>query len=62
MAGFLERESPPSDSVTKLLDRRKAAITERSYDAVIEDLSSPDLIGGESCCPTGEFSEEFAFP
>ncbi len=47
MLGSPEPESPPSDSVTRLLDRLKAAITELGYDAVIEDLSSPDLIGGE---------------
>ena len=47
MLGFLEPESPPSDSVTRLLDRLKAAIAELGYDAVIEDLSSADVVGGE---------------
>jgi hypothetical protein len=40
-------ESPLSASVDKLLDRLKLAITELGYDAVIEDLSSSDLVGGE---------------
>ncbi len=45
--GIPPLESPPSDALAKLLDRLKAAITELGYDAIIEDLSSPDLIGGE---------------
>jgi hypothetical protein len=40
-------EPPLSGSVAKLLDRLKAAIGELGYDAVIEDLSSPELIGGD---------------
>jgi hypothetical protein len=40
-------DSPLSSSVAKLLVRLKAAITELGYDAVIEDLSSSDLVGGD---------------
>ncbi len=47
MVGFPQLETQPSDSLAKLLDRLKAAISELGYDAIIEDLSSPDLIGGE---------------
>ena len=36
MVGSPEPESPLSDSVTRLLDRLKAAITELGYDALIE--------------------------
>ncbi len=39
--------SPISGAVAKLLDRLKAAIAELGYDAVIEDLSSPEPMGGE---------------
>ena len=46
-AGLPGLESPISAAVEKLLDRLKAAIAELGYDAVIEDLSSPELIGGE---------------
>jgi hypothetical protein len=46
-AGLPGLESPLSGSAVKLLDRLKAAIGELGYDAVIEDLSSPELIGGE---------------
>jgi hypothetical protein len=35
-----------SSSVARLLDRLKTAIAELGYDAVVEDLSSPELIGG----------------
>ena len=45
--GLPDLESPLSASVAKLLDRLKLAITELGYDAVIEDLSSSDLIGGD---------------
>jgi hypothetical protein len=47
MVGLPDLDSPPSNSLTKLLAGLKAAITELGYDAIIEDLSSPDLIGGE---------------
>ena len=40
-------ESPVSGSVAKLLDRLRAAIAEMGYEAVIEDLSSSDLDGGD---------------
>lgn len=43
-AGLID---PTSSSVAGLLDRLKTAIAELGYDAVIEDLSSPELIGGE---------------
>jgi hypothetical protein len=46
-AGLPGLDSPISGSVARLLDRLKTAIAELGYDAVIEDLSSPDLIGGE---------------
>ena len=46
-AGLPEVESPISGSVARLLDRLKAAIGELGYEAVIEDLSSPELVGGE---------------
>ncbi len=36
-----------SSSVAKLLDRLRAAIAEMGYEAVIEDLSSSDLVGGD---------------
>ena len=45
--GLPELESPISGAVGRLLDRLKAAIAELGYDAVIEDLSSPEFIGGE---------------
>ena len=41
------QESPISGSVGRLLDRLKTAIAELGYEAVMEDLSSPALIGGE---------------
>ena len=47
MVSFPELESKPSDSLAKLLDRLKAAITDLASACVLEDLSSPDLIGGE---------------
>jgi hypothetical protein len=46
-AGLPEIETPISGSVTRLLDRLKNAIAELGYDAVMEDLSSPELLGGE---------------
>ena len=41
----LDVSIPPSAS--RLPDRLKTAISELGYDAVIEDLSSPELIGGD---------------
>ena len=38
---------PISGSVGRVLDRLKTAIGELGYEAVIEDLRSPELIGGE---------------
>ena len=38
---------PISGSVAGLLDRLKTTISELGYEAVVEDLLSPDLIGGE---------------
>jgi hypothetical protein len=40
-------DSPISGSVARLLDRLRIAIAELGYEAVIEDLSSAELIGGE---------------
>jgi hypothetical protein len=40
-------ESPISGSVARLLDRLKTAIAELGYEAVIEELSSPEFIGRE---------------
>jgi hypothetical protein len=47
IAGLPGPASPISGSVARLLDRLKTAIAELAYEAVIEDLSSPELIGGE---------------
>jgi hypothetical protein len=46
-AGLPESDWPISGSVARLLDRLKTTVAELGYEAVIEDLSSPDLIGGE---------------
>jgi hypothetical protein len=46
-AGLAGQESPISGSVARSLDRLWTAIAELDYEAVIEDLSSPELIGGE---------------
>jgi hypothetical protein len=46
-AGLLGLDSVMSGPVGRLLDRLKAAIGELGYEAVTEDLSSPDLIGGD---------------
>jgi hypothetical protein len=46
-AGLPELDSPISGSVARLLDRLRTAIAELGYEAVMEDLSSPHLIGGE---------------
>jgi hypothetical protein len=45
-AGLSGLVDPISSSVARLLDRLKTAIAELGYDAVVEDLSSPELIGG----------------
>ncbi len=47
-------DSRTSEIIDRLLDRLKAAIAELGYDAVLEDLLSPDLIGGQddSLLPT----------
>ncbi len=46
-AGLPELETPLSGTVAKLLDRLRTAIAELGYEAVLEDLSSRELIGGE---------------
>jgi hypothetical protein len=46
-AGLPEIETPISGAVARLLDRLKTAIADLGYDAVLEDLSSPELVGGE---------------
>jgi hypothetical protein len=46
-AGLLGLNPALSGSVGRLLDRLKAAIGELGYEAVIEDLSSPELVGGD---------------
>ena len=46
-AGLSGLVDPISSSVARLLERLKTAIAELGYEAVIEDLLSPDLIGGE---------------
>jgi hypothetical protein len=46
-AGLPEIETPISGAVARLLDRLKTAIAELGYETVIEDLSSPELVGGE---------------
>jgi hypothetical protein len=51
-AGLAGQESPISGSVARLLDRLWTAIAELGYEAVIEDLSSPELIGGEESRPS----------
>ena len=40
-------EASNSVSVARLLDRLKTAIAELGYEAVVEELSSPDLVGGD---------------
>jgi hypothetical protein len=45
--GLSGLDAPISGSVGKLLDRLKTAIAELGSEAVIEDLSSPEPIGGE---------------
>jgi hypothetical protein len=45
-AGLSGLVDPISSSVARLLDRLKTAIAELGYEAIIEDLSSPDLVGG----------------
>jgi hypothetical protein len=39
--------SPTAEIIARLLDRLKSAIGERGYEAVVEDLISDDLIGGD---------------
>ena len=51
-AGLAGQESPISGSVARLLDRLRTAIAELGYEAVIEDLSSPELIGGDESRPS----------
>ena len=46
-AGLSGLVDPISGSVARVLDRLKTAIGELGYEAVIEDLLSPELIGGE---------------
>ena len=46
-AGLLGLDSAVAAPVSRLLDRLKAAIGEMGYEAVIEDLSSPELAGGD---------------
>jgi hypothetical protein len=45
-AAPLQLDPSISASVGRLFDRLKAAIAELGYDAILEDLSSPELIGG----------------
>jgi hypothetical protein len=46
-SGLAGLDSPISGSVGRLLERLKVAIAELGYEAVIEDLSSSELVGGE---------------
>jgi len=46
--GAVPRDARTSDVVERLLDRLKAAIADLGYEAVLEDLLSPELIGGEA--------------
>ena len=46
-AGHPELEASISSSVARLLERLRTAIAELGYEAVLEDLSSRELIGGE---------------
>jgi hypothetical protein len=43
----LDEDSPAAASLERLLDRLKTAIGELGYEAVVEDLISDDLIGGD---------------
>jgi hypothetical protein len=54
LAGLSGLDSPISRSVARLLDRLKTAIAELGYEAIIDDLSSPELIGGEDSWPASE--------
>jgi hypothetical protein len=45
--GLAGLHSPLSVSFAKLLGRLRAAIGELGYEAVVEDLSSPELLGGD---------------
>jgi hypothetical protein len=46
-AGLLHLDSPINGAVGRLFDRLKTAIAELGYEAVIEDLLSPEMIGGD---------------
>jgi hypothetical protein len=53
--GDLPLDSPTSQTAGRLLDRLEAAIADLGYEAIVEDLLSPDLIGGEdSLLPSPE--------
>ena len=54
-AGLPGLECPRSGSATKLIDRLKTAVGEPGYDAVIDDLSSPELFGGEDSLVASEY-------
>jgi len=63
-AGLPGLDSPISGSVGRLLDRLKSTIAERGYEAVMEDLSSPELIvpGGTSRGAESARQERSPFP
>jgi hypothetical protein len=46
--------SPTSPALARLLDRLEATIGERGYEAVVEDLISDDLIGGDDSLLTSD--------
>ena len=46
-SGVLRPDLPLSGAVARTLDRIKTAIAELGYEAVVEDLSSPEMMGGE---------------
>ncbi len=53
--GVLSPDSTTSETINVLVDRLSAAIGELGYEAVVEDLLSPDLLGGEdSVLPSQE--------
>ena len=45
--GTLSPESLTAEIVDRLLDRLRAAIGELGYEAIVDDLRSPDLLGGD---------------
>jgi hypothetical protein len=47
-AAPLHLDSPIAGAVGKLFERLRTAISELGYEAVVEDLLSPDMIGGEA--------------